>query len=141
MSKPKWQDAWAEAFEEGFDEEKAERLTHPMEKKAVAVRRNEDGTTEIVKTGTGAEAMKMIAEAEAAGLSVEQNAGQVENLMNEQNGATDVPPEIYQLMSSVIEFAQELSSEWKNRHNESLVDEVPQLATEIEYTMDDVENQ
>jgi type III secretion system FlhB-like substrate exporter len=140
MSKPKWHDAWQEAFEDGFDED-AERLTHPAEKKAVAIRRNEDGSTEVVRTASGAEAIKMIAEAEAQGLAIEQNSTQVEELMAEQNGATDVPPEIYALMSSVIDFARELTEEWKCRHDEDLLGQ-PKLvsATEIEYTMDDVED-
>jgi type III secretion system FlhB-like substrate exporter len=141
MSKPKWHEAWQDAFEEGFEDE-GEPLTHPNEKKAVSVRRNEDGTTTIVKTATGAEAVKMIAEAEASGLSVESNADQVESLMAEQNGATDVPPEVYHLMSVVIEFAQELCQEWESSKNDSLLedDSAPQLATEIEYTMDDLRN-
>jgi type III secretion system FlhB-like substrate exporter len=139
MSKPKWHEAWQDAFEEGHEGE-GEPQTHPGEKKAIAVRRNEDGTTTIVKTATGAEAAKMIAEAEASGMAVESNADQVESLMAEQNGATDVPPEVYHLMSVVIEFAQELCQEWDSSKNESLLenDEAPQLATEIEYTMDDV---
>lgn len=137
MSKPKWHDAWQDAFEEGFEE--GERVQHPMEKKAVAIRRNEDGTTEVVKVASGAEAAKLIAEAEAQGLQVETDANQVESLMAEQNGATDVPPEVYQLMSCVIDFARELSTEWKSR-NEDLIEEAPQQSsTEIEYTMDDVE--
>jgi len=134
MSKPKWHEAWQEAFEDGFDEDQAERLTHPMEKKAVAVRRNEDGTTEVLKTASGAEAEKMIAEAQAHGVSVEKDADHVEELMQEQNGATDVPPEIYQIMSMVIDFAQELRVEWRNRNDEDL----SSSPTEIEYTMDDV---
>lgn len=137
MSKPKWHDAWQEAFEEGFED--GERVQHPLEKKAVAIRRNEDGTTEVVKVAKGAEAAKLIAEAEAQGLSIETDSNQVESLMAEQNGATDVPPEVYQLMSAVIDFARELSSEWKSR-NEDLIDEAPEMpSTEIEYTMDDVE--
>ena len=92
MSKPKWHEAWQDAFEEGYEGE-GEPLTHPKEKKAIAVRRNEDGTTTIVKTATGAAAAKMIAEAQAEGMSVESNADQVEALMAEQNGATDVPPD------------------------------------------------
>lgn len=139
MSKPKWHEAWQDAFEEGFDDE-GESLTHPAERKAIAVRRNEDGSTTVVKTATGAEAMKMIAEAEASGMAVESNADQVESLMAEQNGATDVPPEVYQLMSVVVSFAQELCAEWVSSQKESLLedDETPRLATEIEYTMDDI---
>ncbi len=136
MSKPKWHEAWQDAFEDGFEE--GERVTHPMEKKAVAVRRRDDGTTEVVKVAKGAEALKMIAEAEANGLSVESDASRVEQIMADQNGATDVPPEIYQLMSTVIDFARELSVEWCHRYDD-LLEPRAAAATEIEYTMEDVE--
>ena len=138
MTRPAWHDAWQEAFEEGFDETETERLTHPAEKKAVAVRRNEDGTTDIVRTASGADALKMIADAKARGLSVEQSADQVESLMTEQTGATDVPPEVYRLMSAVIDFAQELCQEYKSAQNESLLDDGPKLVNEVEYTLDDL---
>lgn len=138
MSRPKWHEAWQDAFEESFDE--GERLTHPMEKKAVAVRRNEDGSTEIVKVARGAEAEKLIAEAEAQGLAVESDATQVEQMMAEQNGTTDVPPEIYRLMSAVIDFAQELTVEWRHRYDDLLEPEGSGSTTEVEYTMDDVES-
>lgn len=140
MSKPKWQDAWQNAFEEGFDQNQGERIQHPLEKKAVAVRHKADGSTEIVKTATGVEAMKMIAEAEAAGLSVSEDQNQVEDLMAEQNGATDVPPEVYQLMSAVIGFAQELNHEWQLRNEENLLEPSPQSLTDaLEYTVDEID--
>ena len=139
MTRPKWTEAWQDAFDEGFEEEPTAQVD--TEKRAVALRRNEDGTTEIVKVAKGAEALKLIAEAEAQGLSVETDRDQVEQLMAEQNGATDVPPEVYQLMSAVIDFARELSSEYATRHQELLDDEEGlSLGTEIEYTMDDVES-
>lgn len=141
MSKPKWHEAWQDAFDEGFEE--GEALTHPAERKAIAVRKNADGTTTVVKTASGAEAEQMIARAQAQGMEVESNAEHVESLMAEQNGATDVPPEIYHLMSAVIGFAQELCQEWRSSKSDSLLedDESPlRLAGEIEYTMDDVEN-
>ena len=140
MTRPAWHDAWQEAFEEGFDDSEGERLPHPAEKKAVAIRRKEDGSTEIIGTAAGAEALKMIADAEARGLSVERSSDQVESLMAEQNGATDVPPEVYRLMSVVIDFAQELCQEYKSSQSESLLeDERPRLVNEVEYTMDDVD--
>lgn len=140
MSKPKWHEAWQDAFEDGFDEDEVTPVQHPLEKKAIAVRRNKDGSTEIVKTASGAEALQMIAQAEAQGISVEKDSDRVESLMAEQNGATDVPPEIYQIMSVVIDFAQELCQEWKSSKNESLLEPGPKLMSEMEYTMDDVDS-
>ena len=133
MTRPKWHEAWLDAF----DGEEATPVQHPLEKKAIAVRRKEDGSTEILKTATGAEALQMIAQAEAQGISVEKDSDRVESLMAEQNGATDVPPEIYQIMSVVIDFAQELCQEWKSSKTESLLEPGPKLVTEVEYTMDD----
>ena len=139
MSKPKWHEAWQESFDEGQEQGKAkESKPKKKVKKAIAVRRKKDGTTEILKTVTGAEAEKMIADAHSKGMKVEQRASQVESLMKEQNGATDVPPEIYQIMSAVIDFAQELNAEWKGRNDESLLDDDLPLPTEMEYTMNDV---
>lgn len=129
MSKPKWHEAWREAFDDGFDDE-----AEPT-KRAIAVRRGEDGSTEFVRAASGDEALKMIAEAEAAGLSVEQNETQVEALMAEQTGATDVPQEVYQLMSVVVDFAQELCQEWRHSRSENLS---PTSSTEIEYGLEDL---
>ena len=141
MSKPKWHEAWQDAIDEGAEPaQKPTQESKPKKKvkKAIAVRRKKDGTTEILKTVTGVEAEKMIADAHSKGMKVEQRASQVESLMKEQNGATDVPPEIYQIMSAVIDFAQELNAEWKGRNEESLLDDDLSLPTEMEYTMDDV---
>ena len=132
MSKPKWHDAWQESFQEGFAEDSEEKM-------AVQVEAAPDGTTRIVKTAKGAEAHKMVAQAKAAGLDVLEDAAGVEQLMEEESGATDVPPEIYALMSAVIDFAQDLDAEWKaSLEEDSLLDEEPSLATEIEFTVDDV---
>lgn len=137
MSKPKWQDAWQDAFDEGF-EEGSEGEGGP--KKAIAIRQNDDGTHEIVKVATGVEAERLIAEAQSHGLTVEQDFDRVEQLMSEQTGATDVPPEVYQLMTAVIEFAQELNTEWESRYDDILSeDDDLGAASEVEYTMDDVE--
>lgn len=139
MSKPKWHEAWQDAFDEGY-EEQSEAEGERKQKKAIAIRRNEDGSHEIVKVATGVEAERLIAEAESQGLTVEQDQGRVEQLMAEQTGATDVPPEVYSLMSAVIDFAQELNAEWESRYDDLLdQDEDLGAAAEFEYTMDDVE--
>lgn len=139
MTRPKWQDAWQDAFENGFEEEDGEQGPS-AQKKAVAIRRHADGSTEVVKVASGADADRMIAEAEAQGLEVESDASKVEKLMADQHGATDVPPEIYRLMSTVIDFARELTVEWRHRYDELLDGESAGTGTEIEYTMDDVES-
>lgn len=135
MSKPKWHEAWQEAFEEGMDETEA---AQKKEKKAVAVHTDAQGNTRVVKTATGAEAERMIAEARAEGVEVRTNAAEVEGLLVEQSGATDVPAAVYELMSAVIGFAQELDEEWRVQNSEELP--APQSAsTEFEFTIDDIE--
>lgn len=139
MTRPKWHDAWQDAFEDGFEDEDGEQGA-PKPKKAVAIRRHADGSTEVVKVASGADAERMIAEAEAQGLEVQSDASEVEKMMADQHGATDVPPEIYRLMSTVIDFARELTVEWRHRYDDLLEPESPGTGTEIEYTMDDVES-
>ena len=102
MTRPKWHEAWQDAFDEGFEE--GEPVTHPAERKAIAVRKNADGTTTVVKTASGAEAEKMIADAQSRGMEVESNAEHVESLMAEQHGATDVPPEVMALTWKLYVF-------------------------------------
>lgn len=132
MSRPKWTDAWQEAFEDGLDgDEQA-----PGKKKAVAIATDEDGNTRVIRTATGVEAEKMIAEAQASGMEVRSNASEVEGLLEEQSGATDVPAQVYELMSAVIGFAQELDQEWKLQNSEELP--APSAATEFEFTVDDL---
>ena len=129
-----WQENWQSAFEEGYYDnvDGAED-----EKKALIVKTDAKGQTKVVGMATGAEAEKIIAEAQASGVEVRRDAAQVEHLMQEQSGATDVPAEVYELMSTIIGFAQELSQEWVSQRSES-IGQPFKLATEIEYTLEDV---
>jgi type III secretion system FlhB-like substrate exporter len=134
-AKANWEESWANAFEEGFYDnvDGAE----DAEKKALLVETDAQGRSKVVRVAHGAEAERIIAEAQASGVEVRQNAAQVENLLlEEQVGATDVPPEVYDLMSTIMEFAQELSQEWSGRSSETL----PRAGrlTEIEYSHEDI---
>ncbi len=133
--KENWEESWANAFEEGFYDnlDGAED-----EKKALIVETDAQGRQRVVGVATGAEAEKMIAEAQASGVEVHQNATQVEQLLEEQSGATDVPPEVYELLSTLIEFAHDLGQEWESRGNEMLP-RAASVRTEVEYGHDDVE--
>ena len=96
------------------------------------------GRTRVVGVAHGAEAERVIAEAQAGGVEVRQNAAQVEDLLlKEQTGATDVPPEIYELMSTIMSFAQDLSDEWSTRGSETLP-RAGRIATELEFSHEDV---
>lgn len=133
--KANWEENWANAFEEGFYDnlDGAED-----EKKALIVETDAQGRTKVVGVATGAEAEKIIAEAQASGVEVRQNAAQVEQMLDEQEGATDVPPEVYELLSSLIEFAHDLGQEWSSRGQETLP-RAAALRTEVEYGHDEVE--
>lgn len=110
MSKPSWHDA----------------MEPPKKKKAVALKVGKDGVARVVRTAEGAAAEKLIAKAAASGTEVRQDAQQVESLLKqnaekveqalqkahpENNG---MPPEIYELMVTIMNFAQELNEQWMN---------------------------
>lgn len=128
-----WEDDWANAFEEGF----YDNLDGAEEKKALLVETDAQGRTKVVGVAHGAEAERIVAEAQASGLEVRRNAEQVETLLQEQSGATDVPPEIYDLISTLMGFAQELSQEWASRGSDALP-RAGRISTEIEYSHEDV---
>lgn len=81
-------------------------------KRAVAVRYNEEGEAEILKVAEGAEAEAMIAQALARGVGVRRDAEQVDEMFRSGQSPSRVPPEVYELMSLVMEFAQELNDAW-----------------------------
>lgn len=135
-SKKNWEDNWANAFEEGFYDnvDGAEE-----EKRALIVETDAQGRTRVVGEATGEEAERLIAKAQASGVEVRQNAAQLEQLMQqEQEGGEEVPPEIYDLMATIIGFAQELSQEWSSRGEEALP-RAGRVGREIEYSHEDVE--
>ena len=81
-------------------------------KRAVAVRYGPDGEIEVLGVAEGAEAEAMIAQAERQGMAVRRDQEQVDDLFRSQQPASRVPPEVYELMSMMVEFAQELSDAW-----------------------------
>ena len=104
MSKPKWTEAVEAARQE--------------EKMAVALQTDSQGRTRVVAAGRGAEADKIIAQAEAHGVQVQQDAEQVESLISAEDQEEGVPEEVYELMSEVINFALELNEQWLAEHSE-----------------------
>lgn len=135
--KAAWEETWAQSFEEGFYDN-VDGAEDP-EKKALIVETDARGRSKVVGVATGAEAERLIADAQAGGVEVRQNAAQVESLMQEQSGATDVPPEIYELMSTIIGFAQELGQEWVTRGQETLPRARMGRDGEIEFSHEDLE--
>lgn len=97
MSKPSWRDAL------GNDKE---------QKRAVVLRTDASGQSHVVGVAEGAEAEAVIAKARASGVEVRRDQDQVEDLLGPDSRESNVPPEIYELMSTIIGFAQELNDQW-----------------------------
>lgn len=135
-----WEDTWANAFEEGFYDN-VDGAEDP-DKRALIVETDAQGRTRVVGVAEGAEAERLIAEAEASGVEVRRNVSQVESLLREQGsekgGATDVPPEVYDLMSTVMEFARELSEEWTHRGSD-ILPRAQRPGRELEFSHEDIE--
>lgn len=130
-----WEETWANAFEEGF----YDNLDGAQDPKtALVLETDAQGRQKVVGVATGADAERLIAEAEASGVEIRRDADQVEHLLQEQSGATDVPAEIYALMSTLLEFATELSQEWAQRDQECLPRAAPG-SRDIEYGHEAIE--
>lgn len=79
------------------------------EKVAVAVAAGPDGTPRVVASGRGRQAEELVERAREGGLEVHKDARRVEELLREESEGANVPLEIYELMATVINFAQELN--------------------------------
>ena len=82
------------------------------EERAVAVRETADGELEVVKVARGLEAQKMIKLAQKQGISVQSDAEKAAELAASHPGS-DLPDELYLVMSTVLGFCQELDSEYE----------------------------
>ncbi len=78
-------------------------------KAAVALARVADGTTRVVASGRGEQAEQIVERAREAGVEVQQDARRVEELLREESEGSSIPLEVYELMATVINFAQELN--------------------------------
>jgi type III secretion system FlhB-like substrate exporter len=88
-------------------------------KRAVALREGPDGEMEIVGIAEGPEAERMIAQALARGVGVKQDKEQVDELFRSGQAPSRVPPEVYELMSVIVQFAQELNDQWGGPRGEA----------------------
>ncbi|MEW6277554.1 MAG: EscU/YscU/HrcU family type III secretion system export apparatus switch protein [Candidatus Eremiobacterota bacterium] len=79
---------------------------------AVALRLGQDGRPRVVAAGQGAVADEIVARAEAAGVEVRHDPETVHELLQAEGEGTRIDPEIYELMTTVINFAQELNDAW-----------------------------
>lgn len=79
------------------------------ERVAVAVRQGQDGKTRIVASGRGHQADQIVETAREAGVEVHQDPKRVEALLRAESEGSSIPIEIYELMATIINFAQELN--------------------------------
>ena len=83
-------------------------MSKPDEMKKAVVLKDD----KVVRVLEGEEAVAAVQQAQQAGIEIRQDAEEVKKLINPATGSSRVPEEIYLLMSTIIEFAQELDQQW-----------------------------
>lgn len=128
-----WEESWAQSFEEGF----YDNLDGAEEKQALLVEVDAQGNSKVVGVAKGAEAEKLIDEAKQNEIAVYQDAAGVESLLQGVERSTDVPGEVYELISAMIGFAQDLDSEWCAQKLPAAVASLPG-SLEVEFGHEDI---
>lgn len=67
------------------------------------------GSLRVLASTPGRPAEERNEQARGAGMEVQQEARRVEELLREESKGSNVPLEVYELMATVINFAQELN--------------------------------
>ncbi len=83
-----------------------------MGKWAVAMRMGADGRPKVVAAGQGAEAEAIIAKAQQSGVEVRKDAEMVDELLQAETEGARIDSRIYELMTTIVNFAQELNDAW-----------------------------
>ncbi|MBI3926728.1 MAG: EscU/YscU/HrcU family type III secretion system export apparatus switch protein [Armatimonadetes bacterium] len=107
MSKPKWAD-----IIEGQKDPSTPRM-------AVAYQRGPDGKTRVTAAGQGSAAEEIVRKAEEAGLPIGRDPERLRRLLQAEGEDSRIPPEIYELMSIIINFSQELNETWIMQHEDT----------------------
>ena len=81
-------------------------------KRALILREDAQGQSRVVGIVEGADAEAVIAKAQASGVEVRKDAQEVEQFLRPQAEESNVPQEVYDLMATIIGFAQELNEQW-----------------------------
>jgi len=68
-----------------------------------------DGQARVLASARGQQAEEMVELACRSGVEVQQDARRVEELLREESKGSNIPLEVYELMATVINFAQELN--------------------------------
>lgn len=89
------------------------------EKKALAIKREEDGTQRVVAFGTGKEAEAIIEKARDHNIEIVQDPDEVDRILKEEReGMRErvIPGKIYSLISEVVSFVTELNDAWVRKN-------------------------
>jgi type III secretion system FlhB-like substrate exporter len=87
------------------------------EKKALAIKREEDGTQSVIAFGTGKDAEAILEKAASHNIEIVQDPDEIERILSREK--KDVVPErIYSLISEVVSFVTELNELWVRKSGE-----------------------
>lgn len=86
-----------------------EELNNSEEKKAIAIKREEDGTLRVVAYGTGSEAEAIIEKARECDIEVVRDSEEIKRVMGSGEA---IPDRIYGLISEIMMFVTELDEAW-----------------------------
>jgi flagellar biosynthesis protein len=81
------------------------------EKKALAVKREEDGTLKVVAYGRGRDAEAIIEKAREANVEIVRDPEEIDKILEGEREKA-VPEKIYQLIGEIVTFVTELNEEW-----------------------------
>jgi len=86
------------------------------EKKALAIKREEDGTCKVVAYGEGPAAEAIIEKAREHDVDVIRDSQEMERILEERRSEEGAVPErIYGLISEIVSFVTELNDQWVKR--------------------------
>jgi flagellar biosynthesis protein len=85
------------------------------EKKAVALKREEDGSLRVVACGTGRDAEAIIEKAREHDIEIVQDRDEVEKILKGDEKPA-IPEKIYALVSEIVSFVTELNEAWINEN-------------------------
>jgi flagellar biosynthesis protein len=84
------------------------------EKKAVALKREEDGTLKVIASGTGKDAEALIEKAREHNVEVIRDPDEIEKILKGQEKPA-VPEKIYGIISEIVSFVTEVNDAWLTR--------------------------
>ncbi len=81
------------------------------EKKALALKREEDGTLRVIASGTGKDAEAIIEKARQHDVEVLQDPDEIDRILKGEEKPA-VPEKIYGIVSEIVSFVTELNDAW-----------------------------